>query len=92
MRRADDFVQAFYAEALGSPALEYMLISNATRLALATGLYLIAPQSNKLTPEEAVSRQQLWWVLYAYEKHVAFISGRPSVSNFGSTIVLMSLT
>ncbi|KAJ4422236.1 hypothetical protein N0V82_003096 [Gnomoniopsis sp. IMI 355080] len=69
---------AFYAEALGSAALEYMLVSNATRLAQSKGLYLATPDGSKLPPEEAVSRQWLWWVLYAYEKHVAFRSGRPS--------------
>lgn len=72
--------QAFYAEALGSPALEYMLVSNATRLAQSKGLHLAYPEASKPQAGEALSRQWLWWVLYAYEKHVAYRSGRPSVS------------
>lgn len=73
-------LQAFYAEALGSPALEYMLVSNATRLAQSKGLHLNCPEASKPQAGEALSRQWLWWVLYAYEKHVAYRSGRPSVS------------
>lgn len=73
-------LKAFYAEALGSPALEYMLVSNATRLAQSKGLHLDCPEASKPQSGEALSRQWLWWVLYAYEKHVAYRSGRPSVS------------
>lgn len=73
--------QAFYAEALGSPALEYMLVSNATRLAQSKGLHLACPEEINTPAGEALSRKWLWWVLYAYEKHVAYRSGRPSVSS-----------
>ncbi|KAJ2893453.1 hypothetical protein MKZ38_008661 [Zalerion maritima] len=72
-------MMAFHAETLGSPALEYMLLSNATRLAQSKGLHLLPPQGSRFSPEEITSRQWLWWILYSYEKHVAYRSGRPSV-------------
>ncbi|KAH7126494.1 fungal-specific transcription factor domain-containing protein [Dactylonectria estremocensis] len=71
-------IMAFHAEALGTPALEYMLVSSATRLAQSKGLHLAPPPSLPESCEEALARQSLWWTLYSYEKHLAYRSGRPS--------------
>ena len=71
---------AFFAEALGSRSLEYMLISSASRLAQLKGLHLAVSSQSKLKKEEVRHRQYIWWVLYSYEKHLAWRSGRPSVS------------
>ena len=73
-------LMAFFAEALGSPALEYMLMANATRLAQSKGLHLQVSQRSKMLPEEYQDRQWLWWCIYSYDKHLAYRSGRPSVS------------
>ncbi|KAH7013830.1 fungal-specific transcription factor domain-containing protein [Ilyonectria destructans] len=71
-------LMGFHAEALGTPALEYMLISSATRLAQSKGLHLAPPRSLQASSEELLERQSLWWTLYSYEKHLAYRSGRPS--------------
>jgi len=70
---------AFFAEALGSPALEFMLVSNATRLAQSKGMHLQVAESWKMREEEAQVRYWLWWCVYSYDKHLAYRSGRPSV-------------
>lgn len=72
---------AFFAEALGSRSLEYMLVSNASRLAQLKGLHLAHPSQSKINKEDVLHRQHIWWVLYSYEKHLAWRSGRPSVSH-----------
>ncbi|OQU99364.1 Fungal specific transcription factor domain-containing protein [Cladophialophora immunda] len=71
-------VMAFFAEALGSPALEYMLLSNAVRLAQSKGLHLQANKALQLRDEDAALRNVIWWNLYMYDKHLAYRSGRPS--------------
>lgn len=71
--------QAFFAEGLGSPALEFMLLSNATRLAQSKGLHLESSPSWKLRDEDVTVRSVVWWSLYAYDKHLAYREGRPSV-------------
>ncbi|KAL4940597.1 fungal-specific transcription factor domain-containing protein [Aspergillus oleicola] len=72
---------AFYSEGFGNPALEYMLISNAIRLAQSKGLHRQPPQSWTISQDEVLERNWLFWVIYAYDKHVAFRSGRPSAIN-----------
>ncbi|OAG35273.1 hypothetical protein AYO21_10544 [Fonsecaea monophora] len=69
---------AFFAEALGSPALEYMLLSNAVRLAQSKGLHLQANKALQLREEDVAVRNVIWWNLYMYDKHLAYRSGRPS--------------
>lgn len=76
------FIQAFYTEGMGNPALEYMLVSNALRLAQSKGLHRQPIASWHLSEEETNSRNWLFWSIYAYEKHIAFRSGRPSVLCF----------
>lgn len=70
---------AFFAEGLGSRSLEYMLVSSASRLAQSIGLHLAVSPRSKIKKEEVLHRQYIWWVLYSYEKHLAWRSGRPSV-------------
>lgn len=73
--------QAFHAEALGTPALEFTLLSNASRLAQSKGLHLLKPPGSSVGSEDDGTRQALWWSLYSYEKHLAYRSGIPSVSS-----------
>ncbi len=67
-------------EGIGSPKLEYMLISNTVRLAQAKGLYTIPSAPWKLSDSELQSRNLLFWIIYVYEKQISFRSRRPSVS------------
>ncbi|ETS87776.1 hypothetical protein PFICI_01604 [Pestalotiopsis fici W106-1] len=71
-------LMAFHAEALGTPALEFTLLSNATRLAQSRGLHLRTPSGTCVPSEDDSTRQALWWSLYSYEKHLAYRSGIPS--------------
>ncbi|KAH7137415.1 fungal-specific transcription factor domain-containing protein [Dactylonectria estremocensis] len=71
-------LMGFYAEALGIPRLEYILVSEAVRLAQSRELHLENSDRANTRPEEALSRQCLWWALYTYEKHLACRSSRPS--------------
>ncbi|OAL34609.1 hypothetical protein AYO20_06026 [Fonsecaea nubica] len=79
---------AFFAEALGSPALEYMLLSNAVRLAQSKGLHLQANKALQLREEDVAVRNVIWWNLYMYDKHLAYRSGRPSVIPFSPLLCL----
>ncbi|KAJ8117753.1 hypothetical protein OPT61_g1124 [Boeremia exigua] len=69
---------AFYTEGLGNPALEYMLISNAVRLAQSKGLHRESSNMWAIPPPDLKYRRWLFWVIYAYDKHIAYRSGRPS--------------
>ncbi|KIW06082.1 uncharacterized protein PV09_03253 [Verruconis gallopava] len=69
---------AFFTEGLGNPALEYMLISNAVRLAQSKGLHRQPSDAWKMNESEIQRRSWLFWVIYSYDKHIAFRSGRPS--------------
>ncbi|KAH6697407.1 hypothetical protein F5X68DRAFT_238826 [Plectosphaerella plurivora] len=69
-------LMAFHAEALGTPALEFMLMSSATRLAQSRGLHL--RDCSQMPEVEQISRQLLWWTIYSYEKHLCYRSGVPS--------------
>ncbi|EXJ71845.1 uncharacterized protein A1O5_04346 [Cladophialophora psammophila CBS 110553] len=71
-------IMAFFAEALGSPTLEFILVLNATRLAQLKAMHLEVSKSWNLSEESTMDRYWLWWTLYAYEKHLAFRSGHPS--------------
>ncbi|RSL58714.1 hypothetical protein CEP54_007604 [Fusarium duplospermum] len=71
-------LMAFHAEALGTPALEYTLLSNATRLAQSKGLHLRTTPGTQMASEDDLARQRIWWTLYSYEKHLAYRSGVPS--------------
>ncbi|CAG9988756.1 unnamed protein product [Clonostachys byssicola] len=82
-------LMAFHAEALGTPALEFMLVSSATRLAQAKGLHMRGSQSSKDHHTDTLSRQCLWWIIYAYEKHLAYRSGIPSAIDDDSMTCLV---
>ncbi|KAF3009192.1 hypothetical protein E8E14_006037 [Neopestalotiopsis sp. 37M] len=71
-------LMAFHAEALGTPALEFTLLSNASRLAQSKGLHLRTLPGGCVPSEDDGTRQALWWSLYSYEKHLAYRSGIPS--------------
>lgn len=71
--------KAYFVDELGSPALEYMLCSNALRLACSKGLHKQPASSWNLTPTEACHRQWIFWATYCLEKSIASRSGRPSV-------------
>jgi len=72
-------LMAFFAEALSSPALEYMLISNTARLAQLKSMHLQVSERSSMAPEVVQERQRIWWCIYSYDKHLAYCSGRPSV-------------
>ncbi|KAK7214592.1 hypothetical protein V2G26_002595 [Clonostachys chloroleuca] len=64
-------LMAFHAEALGTPALEFI----------------------KDHRTDALSKQCLWWIIYACEKHLAYRSGIPSAidDDFMTCLVLTEL-
>ncbi|KIW38530.1 uncharacterized protein PV06_09486 [Exophiala oligosperma] len=72
---------ACFSEVLATPALEFMLVSNAVRLAQSKGLHLKARKSWKLSEKEIAFRNTLWWTIYSIDKHLCFRSGRPSAIN-----------
>uniref|UniRef100_A0A8H7K6F2 Zn(2)-C6 fungal-type domain-containing protein n=1 Tax=Bionectria ochroleuca TaxID=29856 RepID=A0A8H7K6F2_BIOOC len=82
-------LMAFHAEALGTPALEFMLVSSATRLAQAKGLHMRGSRSSKGDHMDTLSKQCLWWIIYAYEKHLAYRSGIPSAIDDDSMTCLV---
>jgi len=71
--------QSFFAEGLGSPALEYMLCSNAVRLAQSKGLHRQPSASWKMRKSDILHRNWLWWAIYCCDKQIACRCGRPSV-------------
>ena len=75
-----DHRKSMYCEGIGSPALEYGLLSTASRLAQSKGFHMMQQRSSsRLTNEEHSGRVWLWWAIYVFEKHVAARSDRPSV-------------
>lgn len=74
-------LMSFFAEALGSRSLEDILTSNAVRLAQAQGLHLQVTAKSKLTEEDILHRQGIWWCLYSCDKHFAWRSARSSVGS-----------
>lgn len=85
-------LQACFSEVLATPALEFMLVSNAVRLAQSKGLHLKARKSWKLSEKEIAFRNTLWWTIYSIDKHLCFRSGRPSVRKRARTIKASQLT
>ncbi|KAH8812891.1 fungal-specific transcription factor domain-containing protein [Xylogone sp. PMI_703] len=70
---------AFYAESLSSPAIEYMLITAAVRLAQSKGLHRQPGSNWGISPQDTDHRNWIFWLLYIYEKHVSHRSGRASI-------------
>ncbi|KAK4947873.1 hypothetical protein LTR10_013381 [Elasticomyces elasticus] len=71
-------LMGFYAEGLGSPAVEYPLAINAVQLALARGLHRAPSRSWNLPEADMLTRSWLWWAVYCLEKRIVQRSGRPS--------------
>ncbi|CZR52471.1 uncharacterized protein PAC_02348 [Phialocephala subalpina] len=69
---------ALYSEGIGSPSLEYMLCSGALRLAQSKGLHRQAGSAWGMSPQEIEHRNWIFWMIYTYEKHIAYRSGRAS--------------
>ncbi|KAI1612334.1 hypothetical protein EDD36DRAFT_466170 [Exophiala viscosa] len=71
-------LMGFYAEGLGSHAIEYPLAINAVQLALAKGLHRAPSRSWNLPEADILTRSWLWWAVYCLEKQIVQRSGRPS--------------
>jgi hypothetical protein len=71
--------QAYYSHNVGTPCLEYMLCSNAVRLAVAKGLHRQPAGSKSLSEQETNQRSCIFWGAYCLEKQIASQSGRCSV-------------
>ncbi|KIW45781.1 hypothetical protein, variant [Exophiala oligosperma] len=71
-------LMALFAEGIGNPKLEYMLISNATRLAQSKGLHLDISEPDRPQGKEQEYRSVLFWSIYCYEKHNSSCSDRAS--------------
>ena len=72
-------MQAMFVEGLGSPCLEYMLCTSASRLAQSQGLHRHPPQGCKMTDDQLRQRSLIFWTIYCYDKHISMRAGRPSV-------------
>ena len=60
-------------------SLQYMLCSNAMRLACSKGLHRQPARSWNILPREVDHRHWLFWSIYCLEKQICSRSGRPSV-------------
>lgn len=74
------YLQAYYAEGLGSPALEYMICSCAARLVQSKELHRQPAKLWNLPESEIIHRNWLFWAIYCCEKAIINRSGRPSVN------------
>ena len=59
--------------------LEYMLLSNAVRLALSQNLHREASSSCKLQDSGIRHAYAIWWLIYVYDKYLALRADLPSV-------------
>ncbi|KAF4944057.1 hypothetical protein FGADI_12939 [Fusarium gaditjirri] len=69
---------AMFVEGLGSPCLEYMLLTSAARLAQSQGLHRHPPKGCNLSCAQITQRSLVFWSLYCYDKHISLRAGRPS--------------
>ncbi|KAF2101307.1 hypothetical protein NA57DRAFT_72748 [Rhizodiscina lignyota] len=72
-------LMAYYSEGLGKTSLQYMLCSNAMRLACSKGLHRQPARSWNLSLHEVEHRNWMFWSIYCLEKHICSRPGRPSV-------------
>ncbi|EXJ79926.1 hypothetical protein A1O3_08211 [Capronia epimyces CBS 606.96] len=72
-------VMAYYSHNIGSPCLEYMLCTNALRLAVAKGLHRQPVSSWNSSEHENNLRSCLFWAAYCLEKQIVSQSGRHSL-------------
>lgn len=87
-------LMAVYAEEVRSAEIEFMFLANAARMAQLKNMHLQSSNcaSTSTGSEEANQRQWLWWMIYSYEKHLAYRSGRPSVGVHGLRLGISLLT
>ncbi|KAF2810174.1 uncharacterized protein BDZ99DRAFT_387355, partial [Mytilinidion resinicola] len=71
-------LMAYYSEGLGKISLQYMLCSNAMRLACSKGLHRQPARSWNLSPREVEHRNRMFWSICCLEKQICSRSGRPS--------------
>jgi hypothetical protein len=74
-----DATQTCYVEGLGRPGFQRILCDNAVRAAVTQGLHREHKHLTSTSSDESAKRAWLWWSLYVLEKHIAFVSGTPSV-------------
>ncbi|KAM3418752.1 hypothetical protein BST61_g4726 [Cercospora zeina] len=72
-------LMAYYTQNIGTPCLEYMLSSDAVRLAFAKGLHRAARPAQGLTEQDIEQRNRIFWAIYCLEKQIATQSSRPSM-------------
>ncbi|KEF56925.1 uncharacterized protein A1O9_07115 [Exophiala aquamarina CBS 119918] len=70
-------LMAYYTEAIGSPHLEYILASNAMRLAISKGLHRQPATSWNISEQDTRQRNRLFWNIYALDRQISHRSGRP---------------
>lgn len=71
--------QSFYTDNLLCSSVEYMLCSNAVRLAQALGLnHEQTPPTTPGQSTQAAQRKRIWWALYCYDKLISMRLGRQS--------------
>jgi hypothetical protein len=85
---ADWIKKTFFSEGLGNPALEYMLCTNAARVAQAKGLHRRPADTWNLSKHDELHFSWLFWAIYCCEKHIAHRSGRPSVRTSYSHVAI----
>jgi len=72
-------LQAYYSEGMGRVSLQYILCSNAMRMACSKGLHRRPPRSWNTPRHEVRHRNWMFWSIYCLEKQICTRSGRPSV-------------
>ncbi|KIW86369.1 hypothetical protein Z517_01765 [Fonsecaea pedrosoi CBS 271.37] len=68
---------SMYVDGIGNPSLEYMLCVSSMKLAESKGLHREPAIAWNLDQSAIRTRAHLWWSIYIYERHTAFMSGRP---------------
>lgn len=71
-------LQSFFAENVLGSSVEYMLCSNAVRLAQSLGLNHEPESCWNMGLSEISQRSRIWWALYCYDKHISMREGRQS--------------
>ncbi|KAF2164487.1 hypothetical protein M409DRAFT_25365 [Zasmidium cellare ATCC 36951] len=72
-------LMAYFSEGLSSSSLQYMLTSNAMRLACSMGMHRQSALSWNMPRREVEHRNRLFWAIYCLEKQTVSRSGRPSM-------------
>ncbi|KEF60683.1 uncharacterized protein A1O9_02244 [Exophiala aquamarina CBS 119918] len=72
-------LMAYYSEGMGKVSLQYIMCSNAMRMACSKGLHRRPPRSWNISSHEVQHRNWIFWSIYCLEKQICTRSGRPSV-------------